>query len=513
MLINVRKLKKFAQFLKKEFPSKERNEIRIYFENNFEDWLCLMLGKFLVAKGIQDKTNGKVFAIKQRKDMSYENLCEGMGFCSQFFYEDITWKDKILANGYAVLFCCLKNDGKNILKLNYKGVHIGDLVYDYLIRMCKNTIYTLEKITTKEQFRLLKECFLYAIYFNNYFKKHKPDYFIAGDIVYLNGIIVRTAMKYNAKIIEFCTGKYIYELTQNEMNNYTPNYHSCCVKRIEEYQRNGLGDNWKEEVEKKIKTIFSGIGDWNTKEAYFGKKTTTKESLLKSLNINNKKKNIVIMAHCFSDSPHNGGDFIYSDYYQWLKETLKIVKGLDNVNWILKAHPCRKYYGEEGVVERLFEENKSESLFWMSDEYSSQMVPIIADALVTVSGTGGIEFSCCGIPCINVGNPFYSYFGFTINIKSEDQYKWVLKHMHRVRKLNDKQIQKAKEILYVYSQITGFSNDSLQKLFNEFYYEYRKKKNTFENNNQMIDALLEWKKKNLFTDSEIYQKGYEIGAV
>lgn len=512
MLISDTKLKKLTDFFKNEFPSKKRRNVNIFFENNFEDWLCLMLGKFLVAKGIQEKTNGRVFAIKQKKDIKYEKLCESMDFNACFFYEDVTWKDKIFAYGYAMVFCLFKNNGGNILKLHYKGIHIGDLIYDYLIRMCKETIYTVERIETKEQFRLLAESFLYAIYFNNYFKTHVPDYFIAGDIVYLNGIIVRAALKYNAKIVEFCTGKYVYEISKNEWNDYEPNYHKCCVDRIEKYRKVQLQSSWREEIEKKIESLFLGVGDWNTKEAYFDKKITTKEKLLRSLKIENNKKNIVIMAHCFSDSPHNGGGFIYKDYFQWFSETLKIVKELDNVNWIVKAHPCRKYYGEEGTVERLFEQNKSKSLFWMPDEYSSRMVPVIADAVITVSGTGGIEFSCCGIPCVNVGNPFYSYFGFTIDVKSEKQYQRVLRNMHRIHGLNKEQIETAKEVLYVYSKITGFSEDSLQQLFNEFYYDYRKKKDTFKNNNQMVDAIIEWKKNNFIEDSEIYKKGFNIGV-
>lgn len=512
MRVKISNLKKLLNFIAKESFSREQKEINIYFENNFEDWLCLMLGKFLVAKGIQDKTGGKVYALKQKKDPQYEDLCKGFHYKSCYFYERITWKDKIRAYIYALAFCVFSNSGDSILKIHCKGIHIGDLVYDYIIRVCKETIYTIEKIRTKEQFECLVEGFLYAIYYDAYFRHNKPDYFIAGDIIYLNGIIVRAARKYESKVIEFCTGKYIYEIKQNNIRDYEPNYHLCCVERIAEYRKTQLNEKWKEEIEKKIEALFSGVGDWNTKEAYLNKKTVTKEEILQDLKIENKKKNIVIMAHCFSDSPHCGGGFIYRDYYHWLSETLKMVKDLDNVNWILKAHPCRKYYGEEDVVEKMFCENKSENLFWMPDEYSSKMIPLFADAIITVGGTGGIEFACCGIPCVNVGNPFYSYYGFTIKVKSKEHYKNVLEKMHRVHRLSEQQINKAKEILYIYSQITGFSDDSLQELFNDLYYDYRIKKNAYESNNSTIDAFVEWGNKNSIVDSEIYKKGYDIGV-
>lgn len=511
MKINSAKLKKITDFFKEEFPTKSGGEIKIFFENNFEDWLCLMTGKFLTAKGIQERTGGKVWAINQKKDAQYEKLCKSFGYETCFLDEGVKWWERICAYIYALVFCLFKNNGNNILEIRYKGVHIGDLIYDYMIRVSQGAIYTIKRIRSREQFKLLAEGFLYAIYYNRYFKCNKPDYFVAGDIIYLNGIIVRTAMKYKARIIEFCTGKYIYEIKYENIRDYEPNYHLCCADRIREYENTRLESDWKLDADKKIESLFAGQGDWNTQEAYLNKKIVSKKEILKDLKINNKKKNIVILAHCFSDSPHRGGGFIYNDYFCWLEETLKIIKDLDNVNWIIKGHPCRRHYGEAGVVEKMLRDNKSENLYWMPDEYSSKMIPVFADAIITVEGTGGIEYSCCGVPCVNVGHPFYSYFGFTINIKSQKQYKNVLKMMHRIHPLCEAQINDAKKVLHIYTKITDFSQDSLQQLFNGIYYDYRKRNDTYKNNNDMVDVLIDWKRDNRIKDSEIYKKGYNFG--
>lgn len=514
MKVSRAKLEKLTSLLRKQFSNKiEINQnIRIFFENIDEEWLCLLIGKFIAAKGIQDKTTGCVYAINSKEDTQYEELSQSFGYSTTYIQKNVTFAQKAMAYIFALLFCKIRNSGENILKINYRGTHIGDLIYDYLIRASLDRKYTINKIETREQFQILVEGFLYAIYFDNYFRSNKPSYFIAGDIIYLKGIIVRTAMKHGAKIIEFCTGKYVYEIESTKYNSYEPNYHLCCVERMERYRQTLFTSNWELEVENKLRNIFLGIGDWNTKEAYGNKKSVSKEEILGDLKIGNKKKNIVIMAHCFSDSPHCSGKYIYKDYYEWLVETLKIVKELDNVNWIVKPHPCRKYYGENGIVENLFKEYKSSSLYWMPDEYSANMIPIFADAIITVSGTGGLEFSCCGVPCINLGNPFYSYYGISINVNSVAEYKKILRNLHRIRCLSEEKIKKAKEILYLYSKISGFSNDSLQKCLNTLYYEYRQTHETYKNNNDTIDTLIKWAEKNSMIDSDIYKEGYTIGV-
>ena len=472
MRIGNHKLKKLGEYLKAESASIQNKEkVNIFFENNDEEWLCLMLGKFITAKGMRDKTWGKVSAIKRKADKEYGKICDFFGFDTLYLEDHIRMTDKCAGYFMAAIFWLFRNSGKEMLKLHYKKVHIGDLIYDYLIRTGRN-VYTIEKISTKEQFQTLAEGYMWVRIYDRLFRNVHPDYYIAGDVIYLNGIIVRAAQKYHAQIFEFCTGKYSYKIETKKNCDYSPNYHFTSYQRIRDYINNQLEPDWKEQAEKRLADLFAGVGDWNTREAYLHKKTAAKQEILEDIGIHNNKKNILIMAHCFSDSPHCGGGFIYKDYYEWLEETLKFVRTLDHVNWILKAHPCRDFYGEKDVVENMFIKYKSPALFWMPDTYSSAMVPVIADGLITVGGTGGIEYSCCGIPSVNAGNAFYTPFGFTVNVGSVQEYHKVLRNMHRIRRLDSEKIEKAKQVYYCYWRLTGFSGDSLQMLFNRYYFKY-----------------------------------------
>ena len=88
---------------------------------------------------------------------------------------------------------------------------------------------------------------------------------------------------------------------------------------------------------------------------FTGKKVFTREELQKKLGLDDKKKNVVIMAHTFTDAVFNYGNYYYRDYYDWTEKTLKIASKVKDVNWILKPHPTRAAYNEsKDSIENMF---------------------------------------------------------------------------------------------------------------------------------------------------------------
>ena len=70
------------------------------------------------------------------------------------------------------------------------------------------------------------------------------------------------------------------------------------------------------------------------------KELLNKSDFLKKLNLKNDYKKIVLFAcHAFADAPHAlGRDFVFDDYYQFLKESLNFIKN-NNDNSILWLIP------------------------------------------------------------------------------------------------------------------------------------------------------------------------------
>ena len=54
---------------------------------------------------------------------------------------------------------------------------------------------------------------------------------------------------------------------------------------------------------------------------------------------NNKQKNILVVAHCFSDAVHVYGDFCYVDFHDWLIFIGSLTK-YENCNFYIRIHPA-----------------------------------------------------------------------------------------------------------------------------------------------------------------------------
>lgn len=464
----------------------------IFFENNKESWLPLMIGKFITAKSLEEKYDFGTIAIKTGYDKECDCIYNSFKI-TPFFITKVKclWA---YIKGYilAILFLCKDNSGDNLLKLMYKGVHIGDLVYDQIIRSIKG-VYTIDKIRGWAEYQILAQAYVATEVCEKIYRKYPPAYFIAGDIICINGIYVRMAIKYGAKIVEVCTG-YETQLYKKDYRNKIglPNYHDITGDKIEEIIKKGMPEGWLEKSEKRLENIFKGIGDWNTENAFGNKLVDEKNKVLVNIGIHNDKKNVIIMSHCFSDAPHCGGTFIYKDYYEWLEETLKLTAEINNVNWILKAHPSRAQYGEQGVIEALYDKYRNENLYWLSDEYSAAMVPVLADALITVNGTAGVEFSCRGIPCINAGEAFYTRLEFVQQPKTKVEYRKMLNELDQSRPLDDDKRLMAKRAMYLNSNLRTLVDDNLQKLAFQYYRSnFNDRENTLKYNNEFVEKYVD----------------------
>ena len=85
-----------------------------------------------------------------------------------------------------------------------------------------------------------------------------------------------------------------------------------------------------------------------------------KNNLCTELNINNGKKNVVILPHCLTDSPRMAAEgLVFKDYFEWFVCTIKMANKIDSVNWLVKAHPESYIYNESGIIEKIVENYKN----------------------------------------------------------------------------------------------------------------------------------------------------------
>lgn len=164
-----------------------------------------------------------------------------------------------------------------------------------------------------------------------------------------------------------------------------------------------------------------------------------------------------VMLHVFNDHPHYFGPLLYRDYYTWFVHTIDVAATVDRVNWVVKEHPASVFYRIRGVnSDSVREKVRSRSLTFLpaDEDFNAASLPNLASAIVTCTGTTGLEYSALGIPCVlGGGSSGYGGLGLAIEPTSVDEYVAALRSVDALPRLTYRQLTLAKLVAYFYLHV------------------------------------------------------------
>jgi hypothetical protein len=297
---------------------------------------------------------------------------------------------------------------------------------------------------------------MYSLIYQKVFTRYNIKYIVVTHTAYTAyGLLARIGLQYNAKIFE-TTDMNLTFFEKKQLFESIPCYHNGIRNLIEKtmpiVKKNF---NVSEIVIDDLKKRFEGsIEQIDVQLAFKDKAVYDKDQLKELLGIVNDFPCVCIFAHVFSDAPHCSESTLFQDYYLWLVETLACIVDIKTINWIIKSHPSAKLYGEDNAIAEMIRSCKSNHIFLLPSECSTSSIVNIADVILTVQGTVGIEFSCLGIPVVITGKAFYSGFGFTIEPTSKEEYFKCLRNIAKINRLSNIQISVAKEVYLCYKMIS-----------------------------------------------------------
>ena len=482
----------------------------------------LYLPKLIYAKGIAEKTRCRVVAITWRPNESFECMLEAMGI------EHLCLEKMLRKNALAGLSAFFKTigfmlwdgSGEELKKMKIFNLPVGGPLYEDIIRTSEfSTIRSARnKICLRKIFHIL--WMLFAL--DDHLKRNKPLYLVADDLGYHEGAQIMIFKRHGAVIRNSsweAEDRVLFDkkgriIRRGEMSNL------ILHKKIKNAEPD-IAQKADDMIEKR----FSGLNGRDIDRAAFkGKRVLSKEELCEELGLDSNKKNVVIMAHTFTDAVFNYGDIYFRDYYDWLEQTLETAEEVDNVNWILKPHPSRKLYHENvDSIEEMYNRHKRDHIFFFDESVSAKSVQYLADVIITIGSNAGAEFACVGVPVLIVGKPYYAGFGYTIEPHTVSSYKEQLKNIMNVEPLSSKQISTAKMVFYINNTKTeadGSYTDEfaclLLKLYNDLSEESRRRlfesdKGTLENNNKMTEHVIEFIRTHDLKKCEYYMRGFKRG--
>ena len=420
-----------------------------------EKWIPWFESKLLYAKGIQERTGGKIVVL----DWGYNE--ELIKLYNSYGIEFVSLKEKMFKNRSGCLngiFKAVKmyvagGKGTKLCAMKYKGCDIGHFMYDNTVRTIQD-IYTIRNVRNKACFKKVWTSYWLLSSLDKVYKAYPPAHYVFDDLVYDEGMIIEVLRNRQVEISSYTLQGQNLIPDWKKATIYWPDFEQ---KMYFDWLESKNADDRKlliEEADKKLAERFRAENGnvRDSKIAFLGKKEADREELSKFMGLHPERKNVIICCHTLSESAHRCSEQVYEDTYSWIEETMKLVRNNTKVNWIVKVHPIgATKYGEVNVVESLYEKYRSENLFLFPDEYNSALVGKLADAVITIYGTVGGEYSCFGIPVILAGKAAYSGLGYTIDAFTKEKYEKILENADQyIKPLNEEQKEKAK-LYFMYS--------------------------------------------------------------
>ena len=339
-----------------------------------------------------------------------------------------------------------------IKKFSLKKIYMGDLVYDNYIRFGHSY---LNKSFFDKKFLKLLFILIYQFYFiDKLLNKNKYQAVISGTHTYVSvsAISMRLALKKNIKVINIISNNL------RIFKNYNASLRSELYMSKEIVKNLSRDKFWIRKYSIYFQNRLKGKILYPTaKNAYKNKIDLKKKDIIKIFKNKNINRLGVFAPHAFSDANHASGRFIFRDYFDQFKETIKILKNDKNTLWLVKPHPSRHYYNEQGIVEREIKKLNSQNIVLCPENITPKSVIIASDLFVTGRGTIGLEAACFGKKPILAGETFYSHLGFTKNAKNLHHYKNLLNSKKQLL-LTNKEIKIAQKAFY----FMAFKNSSIK---------------------------------------------------
>jgi len=484
--INPIKSKKFKKFLylnkikwKKLDNKSKNNKSKILVESLINQQSCA-INNMLIGKHLEILTDSKCIGLLRAGDIKGQLLFKSFGIEKFYIYKFGGFFTRLK---YIIKSLKILRNIKNVKDLyNFKinKIEIGLLTYDTWIRYTR--IPSAKKINIK-----LILFFSQALHASDYFDQLVKDtkitkivqaekQFIPLNIFFQKSLLKKISIyarngtdKITVRIYSHFNQRHEAKIkfSKKFLSILYKNKKNVAIKSINKWfkfqiKNKFYGRTWAGYVsnKKNVLSIWKNKADGLEESKIFSSKKVLKISNLKKISKidlcknfswdKNKKIATIFLPYMIDGVYQNGRRNLFLDNYSWIIQTLKIIQNFKNVNWLVKEHPQEIRYNTRSdyplILSQILKKNSHIKECPINIDPAS--IKKLTDVCLTLNGTAGLEYQSFGIPSIISERSYYSHFGFSNTPKNIFEYKSLLKKIHMIKKPSNKQINKAKIILY-----------------------------------------------------------------
>lgn len=329
------------------------------------------------------------------------------------------------------------NKKDELIHLTYRGIRFGDVLYDDILRRGgkkrRGDVFDCFDIDRDGYRKFIRNALAIIDQAFELFEERKPKYLVVMEYLYTKGLYAHVAKELGAKIImpPISCPNVVVEIESNERPlsdvRVSEILRATQEKCLAEYRSHDTQHDNLFVLKLEKERHIMGLDKWG------------------------EKKNVFILPHCISDAPRESCEHsLYYDYNEWFLDTLRIIRTIPNVNWIIKDHPTSALYGQEEYLKAVFQKNKTENMYFIDKNYSGMSIKNLADCVITCSGDAGIEYWAYGIPTITTAEAYYCKWNISHQMKDLHEYENTLQNIERIAQPPRQSVQLAREYLTAY---------------------------------------------------------------
>jgi hypothetical protein len=345
----------------------------------------------------------------------YKSFARKMMFSNSVLYAD---QNKILREKGRIIDEIKAKGIEWTLSVEMEGILVGDLIYDTYLRFNNRpTILSIDLFLTD-----VIECTLNIFYsFLELIQKKNIKCLINTYSSYIHhGISARICLKHNIEVYTIGSGLYFCQKLSNEFPHHAFNHTLISPNKKPLPEHLALA---KEKLTSRFTGALESATSYMRKSAFF--ETPVNEELRRTFS--SGKRNMVLYAHDFYDSPHVYRELQFPDLYQYLKQTIEALIDLEGTNIYIKIHP--NSIDDTKIKTRELIQSFNKNNFFILDESVSNLniIELKPDLIFTARGTVGIEMAYFEIPVVALYDNPYVNFNFVYTARTKEEYYSILR--------------------------------------------------------------------------------------
>jgi hypothetical protein len=352
---------------------------------------------------------------------------------------------------------------RDLIEFEHAGVRVGRFAVSTALRLTYQGSLDLQLPEHRKLLvRAVAQSMLAVRAAQKILQHVRPDFAMFVDTVYSpHGELFESCVQNNIETVEWKQAHKSnalrfkrYSLSSMGEHPWTLSEESWRLVRDMEWT-----ENHSKELERELYSSYAS-GDWmSVVGTQFEKSMIDAARLRERLHLDPSKKTAFIFPHILWDATLFWGKCLFSDYEEWLVETVRAACANDRVNWVIKIHPGNQRIREGRSLQCESAETVSLRKYFgelpphivtipLESEISTYSVFQIMDYCITVCGTVGMEAARLGISVLTGGTGPYHGKGFTVDSNTREEYLEKVRNIEEIRALSPAQRELAERFAY-----------------------------------------------------------------